>query len=242
LPKLSRRIQAFTLIELLVVISIIALLIALLLPALGAARASARSIACLSNLRQTGIAITAYTVDHQGTLPGGLNSDTQTPTTRAGAGSVGRIANYLVPYAQGQELTFANVDLEMLLCPAWTAVRGNNNGLGNPIEKAWEFPSFIRFADFGFPNLRRSPSPGRPLTTGISRPFGYTPTDLPPMKLDDLIKLSTYWAMRDGDRGIVARAAVADFPDLPVHTSHRNHLFFDGHGESLSLDDTLPPL
>ena len=45
---------AFTLIELLVVISIIALLIAILLPALAASRESARSVACLSTVRQMG--------------------------------------------------------------------------------------------------------------------------------------------------------------------------------------------
>lgn len=61
LPVGSR--AGFTLIELLVVISIIALLIGILLPALGAARKTAMNARCLSNLRQTGIAMTAYEAD-----------------------------------------------------------------------------------------------------------------------------------------------------------------------------------
>ncbi|MEM6332051.1 MAG: prepilin-type N-terminal cleavage/methylation domain-containing protein [Planctomycetota bacterium] len=60
--------RGFTLIELLVVISIIALLIAILLPALGAARATARQIACASNTRQIIIAITNRSVNHNGEL------------------------------------------------------------------------------------------------------------------------------------------------------------------------------
>jgi len=66
---MKRSSAAFTLIELLVVISIIALLIGILLPALGAARSTARDMACLSNQRQIGIGLYAYAQEHKGTLP-----------------------------------------------------------------------------------------------------------------------------------------------------------------------------
>lgn len=52
--------RGFTLIELLVVISIIALLIAILMPALSGARESARSVQCLSNLKQIGVSEQVY--------------------------------------------------------------------------------------------------------------------------------------------------------------------------------------
>lgn len=61
--------KAFTLIELLVVISVIALLMAILMPALGAAREQGRKAACLSNMRQVGVALMMYQNDYEQTPP-----------------------------------------------------------------------------------------------------------------------------------------------------------------------------
>lgn len=66
----SRKKSGFTLIELLVVITIITLLISILLPALSAARRAAQSLACLSNIRQIGIAGTQYCFDRNDKKPG----------------------------------------------------------------------------------------------------------------------------------------------------------------------------
>ena len=63
------RSSAFTLIELMMVIAITASMAALVMPTLTAMRQKADGIACLSNLRQIGIASQLYAGEHSQTTP-----------------------------------------------------------------------------------------------------------------------------------------------------------------------------
>lgn len=70
--------RGFTLIELLVVVTIIAALVALLLPALAKARGQARTVACLANLKQIGLAYATYKSENNEAAPG-MNQNGNTP-------------------------------------------------------------------------------------------------------------------------------------------------------------------
>ena len=63
------RCRGFTLIELLVVIAIIAILAAILFPVFAQARGKARQAACLSNLKQLGLATLMYAQDYDEMFP-----------------------------------------------------------------------------------------------------------------------------------------------------------------------------
>jgi prepilin-type N-terminal cleavage/methylation domain-containing protein/prepilin-type processing-associated H-X9-DG protein len=99
---------AFTLIELLVVITIIAILAGLLLPVIAKSKEHGKSTACLSNLRQLGIALQLFVQDNENKMPvmyDALISTNATPPTNSTATMDLVLSNYL-----------GNV--RVLLCPS----------------------------------------------------------------------------------------------------------------------------
>ena len=103
--------QAFTLIELLVVIAIIAILAAILFPVFAQAREKARQSACLSNLRQIGLAFSMYAQDYderlpdrrdlKSSLPGGFRPWTSWPPFDP---RTGWAANVLLPFTKNNQI------------------------------------------------------------------------------------------------------------------------------------------
>lgn len=70
-----RTLRGFSLTELLVVIGIIGVLISIALPTLIYARRQSQNVACLSNLRQIGLALEAFRNEHNDSLPYGANTN-----------------------------------------------------------------------------------------------------------------------------------------------------------------------
>lgn len=129
--------QGFTLTELLVVMAIIAILAAMLLPGIALVRGVAQATRCASNLRQVGMATSAYTQDWRG-----VHAPLK---TRADWASLDPAAypygvhwhDLTAPYVEGDGERFGANNFRGVLwgCPAWRGA-GVGPGLGG-VNGGW---------------------------------------------------------------------------------------------------------
>lgn len=115
--------RAFTLIELLVVIAIIAILAAILFPVFAQAREKARQTACLSNMKQVGLALRMYMEDYDERLffrtssnPDSTRSHIAVPRTQPDYNAL-QWWNVLMPYIKNQQIFKCPSDGNATLSP-----------------------------------------------------------------------------------------------------------------------------
>ncbi len=204
----------FTLIELLVVIAIIAILAAILFPVFSQAREKARSIACLSNLKQLGTAALMYADDYD---------EMYVPHCLRDYNDLSRH-----PSAYWFELIMPYVkNSQVLICPSHRGAVGGNSFVGS---YGYICDGFT--LDPANVNYSGTPFGGCGALSDIHHPSEFIMLGESEKATCRVCPLYHDHAMPDAP------------PVWPVQQRHHggsNYLFFDGHAKWLKYEQTIAP-
>jgi len=220
--------RGFTLIELLVVVSIIAVLAAMLLPAISLVRQAANSTRCQSNLRQFGIAGSAYTNDWNGLVLPCEGRGTSGPTSTVKWYT--NVVEYLDADRDGNEATheeFNAADTRLIVrsCPVWPSTEAYALSVAS---EWWR-------TGYGWTSQTRYPMPaqtaGKWLDGDGNLVIGSGGVNVP---LSRVSRQSRRILAGDSDTYFMWAPYNTATPRMNVrHNGSGNVLFFDGHCERL---------
>jgi prepilin-type N-terminal cleavage/methylation domain-containing protein/prepilin-type processing-associated H-X9-DG protein len=210
--------KAFTLIELLVVIAIIAILAAILFPVFAQAKAAAKATACMSNMKQMGLATQMYVNDYDDMMlfRGGWANSRVGNTKILGQGDSSnhyKWWNLLMPYVKSNN---------MLHCPSDSQASPSvdYNGVTDILR------SYIAVSCAESLNLSSLPDPVD--TIVITEKWGQDYTG---------VRTDSWIEPFNGDFTTDATDPSRTFTAANRHTGHMNCSFFDGHAKSKTGGD-----
>lgn len=216
--------SAFTVMEMLISVSVIGILAVLVLAGLHPALNALDNAKCLSNLHQIGVAVSLYTADNNGRLPGPLYAE-QCPFYRANTDGVvleGHLIGHLVPYLN--EIipppgASNSRNSKVFLCPSWVKFRKKMGYVvdgatitGVPFQAATKY-----FGYFG---------------------SGSTPASNPQkiMQISNPSEERAFFETDAMDGTAYGKTKNVRLATEPVHKTSRNHLYFDGHASGVYIE------